>query len=203
MDASSKGEGSERGFGSGALSGFEQRGNTEIRAERPRLYHVRVMLPSRGSRKTLSLPCDYWTAGYSEEGHMFYNFGQEGVSYKMENGYPEIYRSTDEESGKLAPAQAMSLYIRGNSGGRSSRTSAISSSILHFRSSRRQSKFGRRRIPTNSLSDFPRQLRRNRPSSAKIMNDVNTLMDEDDVENYIGSRASGCLRQIYGKAEKA
>lgn len=30
---------------------------------------------------------------YSTEGHMFYNFGTEGVSYKMENGYPKY---TDE-----------------------------------------------------------------------------------------------------------
>ena len=54
---------------------------------------------------------------YSDEGHMYYNFGTEGVSYTMEDGEP-IY--TDEILNNpegLPVSQAMSAYIRGNYNG--------------------------------------------------------------------------------------
>ena len=70
-----------------------------------------------GSPKNVELAVRLLDWGYSEEGHMFYNFGQEGVSYKMENGYPKYTDLLMKNPEKLAPAQAMSLYIRGNSGG--------------------------------------------------------------------------------------
>ena len=38
--------------------------------------------------------------GYSEEGHMLYNFGIEGVSYEMKDGYPTYTKQiTDNENG--------------------------------------------------------------------------------------------------------
>jgi putative aldouronate transport system substrate-binding protein len=54
--------------------------------------------------------------GFSDDGHMLFNFGIEGVSYTMVNGYPTY---TDElmHNASLPPAQAMSRYIRGNFNG--------------------------------------------------------------------------------------
>lgn len=57
--------------------------------------------------------------GYSEKGHMLYNFGTEGVSYNMKDGYPtytpEILDS--DKNGGLAINQAMSKYMRSCSNG--------------------------------------------------------------------------------------
>lgn len=53
--------------------------------------------------------------GYSEAGHMMYNFGREGVSYTMEGDVPtytDIITDT-EKNGGLSVSQAMSKYIRG------------------------------------------------------------------------------------------
>ncbi len=52
--------------------------------------------------------------GYSEKGHMMYNFGREGVSYEMKDSVPTY---TDvildkEKNGGLSVSQAMSKYIR-------------------------------------------------------------------------------------------
>lgn len=51
--------------------------------------------------------------GYSEKGHMLYNFGKEGVSYNMVDGNPvytpEIMDST--KNGGLSVGQAMSKYM--------------------------------------------------------------------------------------------
>jgi putative aldouronate transport system substrate-binding protein len=54
---------------------------------------------------------------YSPEGHMLFNFGTEGESYKMENGYPKYTDLIMKNPQGLSVAQAMSRYIRGNSSG--------------------------------------------------------------------------------------
>jgi putative aldouronate transport system substrate-binding protein len=55
--------------------------------------------------------------GYSEAGHMLFNFGIEGVSYTMDNGYPRYTAELMRNPQGLPPAQAMSRYIRGNFNG--------------------------------------------------------------------------------------
>lgn len=54
---------------------------------------------------------------YGDEGHMYYNFGDEGVSYTMEDGNP-VYTDEILKNPKGWPVtQAMSAYIRGNYNG--------------------------------------------------------------------------------------
>ncbi|WP_438350382.1 extracellular solute-binding protein [Paenibacillus sp. FA6] len=55
--------------------------------------------------------------GYSEEGHMFFNFGTEGTSYNMENGYPKYTDLLLNNPDNLAPAQAISMYTRASYNG--------------------------------------------------------------------------------------
>jgi putative aldouronate transport system substrate-binding protein len=55
--------------------------------------------------------------GYSDAGHMLFNFGIEGVSYNLENGYPRYTPELMRNPQGLPPAQAMSRYIRGNFNG--------------------------------------------------------------------------------------
>lgn len=56
--------------------------------------------------------------GFTDEGHMFYCFGEEGVSYTMENGYPKYTDLIMNNSDGLTMSQAMGLnIIVGNSGG--------------------------------------------------------------------------------------
>ncbi len=49
---------------------------------------------------------------YSDEGHMFYNFGIEGVSYTMENGYPKYTEDITANPDGLSMQNAMSRYCR-------------------------------------------------------------------------------------------
>ncbi|MDO5406338.1 MAG: extracellular solute-binding protein [Eubacteriales bacterium] len=54
---------------------------------------------------------------YGEEGHMYFNFGTEGVSYEMKDGEP-VYTDEILKNPKGLPvSQAMSSYIRGNYNG--------------------------------------------------------------------------------------
>ncbi|WP_308421828.1 extracellular solute-binding protein [Paenibacillus radicis (ex Gao et al. 2016)] len=50
--------------------------------------------------------------GYGEEGHMLFNFGIEGTSYKMVDGYPAYTDLILANPDKLAPSQALAMYTR-------------------------------------------------------------------------------------------
>lgn len=50
--------------------------------------------------------------GYSPEGHMFFNFGMEGVSYTMKGEYPQYTDLILRNPDKLAPSQALAMYSR-------------------------------------------------------------------------------------------
>ncbi|MRN55993.1 extracellular solute-binding protein [Paenibacillus monticola] len=50
--------------------------------------------------------------GYSPEGHLLFNFGMEGVSYVMENGYPKYTDLIMHNPDKLAPSQSLAMYTR-------------------------------------------------------------------------------------------
>ena len=63
------------------------------------------------------LAAKYLDYGYSEEGHMLYNFGTEGVSYEMIDGYPTYTDVIMKNPDGLSVSQAMSKYIRGNASG--------------------------------------------------------------------------------------
>ena len=54
---------------------------------------------------------------YGEEGHMYGNFGTEGVSYEMIDGYPTYTDLIMKNPEGLSVSQAMAKYIRGNGAG--------------------------------------------------------------------------------------
>ncbi|HEX9117567.1 MAG TPA: twin-arginine translocation signal domain-containing protein [Anaerolineae bacterium] len=54
--------------------------------------------------------------GYGDAGHLLFNFGIEGTSYKMVDGKP-IYTDAIMKDPKLPPVSAMSLYIRAHYNG--------------------------------------------------------------------------------------
>ena len=54
---------------------------------------------------------------YSDEGHMYYNFGTEGVSYEMVNGEPVYTDLIMNNSDGMAPGTVMTHYLRGNYNG--------------------------------------------------------------------------------------
>jgi putative aldouronate transport system substrate-binding protein len=67
--------------------------------------------------KNVELAARLLDYGYSPEGHMLFNFGTEGKTYTLDNGFPKYTDLMLKNPDKLAPAQAMSLYIRGNTNG--------------------------------------------------------------------------------------
>jgi putative aldouronate transport system substrate-binding protein len=54
---------------------------------------------------------------YGEDGHMLFNFGVEGVSYTLENGYPRYTDDVMKNAQGLPIVQAMGQHFRSNFGG--------------------------------------------------------------------------------------
>ncbi|MDI6618399.1 MAG: extracellular solute-binding protein [Clostridiales bacterium] len=52
--------------------------------------------------------------GYSKKGNLLYNFGIEGVSFKMVNGYPTLTDNVIKNPDKLSVAEAIAKYSRGS-----------------------------------------------------------------------------------------
>ncbi|MFC9709487.1 extracellular solute-binding protein [Paenibacillus sp. NPDC056933] len=50
--------------------------------------------------------------GYGPEGHLLFNFGIEGVSFEMQNGYPTYTETILKNPDKWSPAQALAMYTR-------------------------------------------------------------------------------------------
>jgi putative aldouronate transport system substrate-binding protein len=54
---------------------------------------------------------------YSPEGHMLFNFGVEGLTYTLDNGYPKFTDLIMKNPDKLPLAQSMSAHFRSNFAG--------------------------------------------------------------------------------------
>ncbi len=50
--------------------------------------------------------------GYGEEGHLLFNFGIEGQSFRMIDGYPTYTELILDNPDRLAPSQALAMYTR-------------------------------------------------------------------------------------------
>ncbi|TBL74040.1 extracellular solute-binding protein [Paenibacillus thalictri] len=125
--------------------------------------------------------------GYGDEGHMFYNFGIEGTSYKMENGYPKFTDLVMKNPDKLAPAQALSLYVRSNYSGPFVQDKRYIEQYLALQTQRDAlgvwSKTDIDKYQLPPITPTPEES----TEMAKIMNDVNTLVDEMTLKIVLGT----------------
>lgn len=69
------------------------------------------------SCKNVEIAARFLDYNYSEAGHILQNFGIEGESYNMVNGYPTYTDIIMNNPDGLSIGSAMGIYIRGNQGG--------------------------------------------------------------------------------------
>ena len=63
------------------------------------------------AEKHPELVAEFLNYGYTEEGHMLYNFGIENISYVMEDGYPRYTELITNNPDGLTMQYAMSQYM--------------------------------------------------------------------------------------------
>ncbi|MDU4695881.1 MAG: extracellular solute-binding protein [Paenibacillus sp.] len=127
--------------------------------------------------------------GYSEEGHMFFNFGEEGVSYEMVDGYPKYTDLLMKNPDKLAPAQAISLYARGSYNGPFVQDKRYAEQFFALQTQRdaieiwKNTDAAKYQLPP--ITPTPEES----SEYAAIMNDMNTLVDEMTIKIILGDES--------------
>ncbi|MFF2093900.1 extracellular solute-binding protein [Paenibacillus sp. NPDC058174] len=125
--------------------------------------------------------------GYSEEGRLFFNFGTEGESYNMVDGYPTYTDLLMKNPDKLAPAQAISMYARGSYNGPFIQDKRYAEQFFALQTQRDAvvtwGKTDAAKYNLPPITPTPEES----SEYATIMNDINTLVDEMSLKIILGT----------------
>lgn len=164
-----------------------KKGDVAMFGQKSSAYDTGGMVAITAKSKNAELAVKLLDYGYSEEGHMFFNFGTEGVSYKMENGYPKYTDLLMKNPDKLAPAQAISSYARGSYNGPFVQDKRYAEQFFALQTQRdavnvwKNTDTSKYNLPL--LTPTPEES----SEFATIMNDINTLVDEMSLKIILGS----------------
>lgn len=163
------------------------RGDTPKFGQKDNAYSTGGIVAVTTSAKDPELAVKLLDYGYSEEGRMFFNFGTEGISYNMVDGYPKFTDLLMKNPDKLAPAQAMSMYIRGSYNGPFIQDKRYAEQFFALQTQRdaidvwKKTDVDKYRLPP--LTPTPEES----SEYATIMNDIDTLVDEMTLKIILGS----------------
>ncbi|WP_042203691.1 extracellular solute-binding protein [Paenibacillus camerounensis] len=164
-----------------------EKGTTPKFGQRDYFMSTGGMVAISATSKNAELAVKLLDYGYSEAGNRLFNFGTEGVSYTLENGVPVFTDLLMNNPEKLAPAQAMSLYIRGNTMGPFVSDKGVSEQYLNLPEQQeavatwQKTDMAKYQIPL--VTPTPEES----AEFANIMADVNTLVDEMTLKIILGT----------------
>ncbi|MDR0450125.1 MAG: extracellular solute-binding protein [Treponema sp.] len=92
------------------------RGAKRVYAYVGQAYGTNATVAISGSSKNVEIAARFLDWGFSQAGHLFYNFGIEGESYTMVNGSP-TYTDFVMRHANWSVAQALSAYMRSTGSG--------------------------------------------------------------------------------------
>ncbi|NQX67200.1 extracellular solute-binding protein [Paenibacillus alba] len=145
------------------------------------------MIAITGTSKNVELAAKFLDYGYSEEGHNFFNFGTEGVSYKMDNGYPKYTDLIMNNPEKLSLAQAMGLYIRGNTSGPFVQDIRYLEQYYTMKQQKDAIVVWQNTDASKYMLPPVTATPQESTELAKIMNEVNALVDETSLKIILGA----------------
>ncbi|WP_028612306.1 extracellular solute-binding protein [Paenibacillus harenae] len=163
------------------------KGETPMFGQKDFVYTTYDNVAISATSKNIELAVRLLDWGYSEEGHMFHNFGQEGLSYEMVDGYPKYTDLLMNNPEQLPPAQAMKLYIRGNSGGPFVQDKRYIEQYLALPEQQEAIKIWANTDVDKYTLGLITPTSEESSEMAKIMNDVNTLIDEMTLKIILGT----------------
>ncbi|MDF2935111.1 MAG: transporter substrate-binding protein [Paenibacillaceae bacterium] len=164
-----------------------KKGETPKFGQRDYAFSTGGMVAISTKSKNAELAVKMLDYGYSQEGQLFHNFGTEGTSYKMENGYPTYTDLIMKNPDKLAPAQAMSLHIRGNTMGPFVQDKRYSEQYLNMPEQQQAVSIWQKTDMAKYQLPLVTPTPEESAEFAKIMTDVNTLVDEMTLKIILGA----------------
>ncbi|MFK7691141.1 extracellular solute-binding protein [Paenibacillus sp. HJGM_3] len=176
-----------------------KKGDTPQFGQRDFPFTAGGMVAITAKSKNVELAAKFLDFGYSTEGGMFFNFGTEGTSYKLENGYPKYTDLLMKNPDKLAPAQAMALHIRGNSGGPFIQDKRYIEQYLALQTQRDAvatwAKTNAAKTQLPPITPTPEES----TEYAKIMTDIDTLVDEMSLKIVLGTEPLDAFEKYVDK----
>jgi putative aldouronate transport system substrate-binding protein len=145
------------------------------------------MVAITATSKNAELAVKLLDYGYSEAGNKFFNFGIEGVSYTMVNGVPTYTDLLMKNPDKLAPAQMLAQYTRSNYSGPFVQDKGYIMQYLALQAQKdaltiwAKTDVAKHQLPP--ITPTPEES----SEMAKIMTDVNTLVDEMTLKIILGA----------------
>jgi putative aldouronate transport system substrate-binding protein len=163
-----------------------KKGDTPMFSLKDPAYSSNGSVAITANSKNVELAAQMLDYGYSPEGHMLFNFGTEGLTYKMENSFPKYTDLVLKNPNKLAPAQAMSLYIRGNTNGPFEQDERYIQQYYALEEQREAIKvWSKTDVDKHKLPPVTATPEES-SELAKIMTDVETLVDEMTLKIILG-----------------
>jgi putative aldouronate transport system substrate-binding protein len=132
--------------------------------------------------------CAHWLDyAYGEEGHMLFNFGIEGVSYVMENGYPRYTELITNNPNGLTMADAMGNYMRSQYDGPFVQDKRYHEQYTGYE--QQKDAIAKWTDCDEALYQLPQSLTPSQEESSEytvIMNEINTYCDEMIIKFILG-----------------
>jgi putative aldouronate transport system substrate-binding protein len=164
-----------------------KKGDTPQFGQKDPAFSPGGMVAITGTSKHPEIAARLLDYGYSEEGHMFFNFGTEGVSYKMENGYPKYTDLLMHNPDKLPPAQVIAQYTRANYNGPFVQDKRYIEQYLELPEQKESIKIWAKTDVDKHQMPPVTPTPEESSEMAKIMNDINTLVDETSLKIILGA----------------
>lgn len=175
----------------GALSPVLKKGDKPILGQKDAAF-TGIGAAISGTAKNPAEIVKWLDYGYGPEGSMLFNFGVEGESYKMENGYPKYTDIVTKNPDKLPMAQTIAKFARSSFNGPFIQDKRY---MEQFSAKPEQQDAVKNWMNAENKKQLPPLTPTSEESSkyATIMNDVNTYLDQmitkfimgaEPMENY-------------------
>jgi len=173
---------------SGTKYAVLNKGETPMFGFKDTIYDAAMSVKITTACKNPEAAVKFLDWGYSEEGHMFYNFGEEGVSYKMENGYPKYTELITNNPDGLDMSIAMVRYMASSYGGPFVQDKRYYEQYLQFDEQRDAvSKWSQYKY-SNQLPKITYTLEE-QSEYTRISTDINTYIDEMFIKFVVGEES--------------
>lgn len=163
------------------------KGETPKFGQRNQAYSSEGTVAITSTAKDPELAVRMLDYGYSEEGRLFFNFGTEGVSYNMVDGYPTYTDMILKNPDNLAPAQMISTYARGSYNGPFIQDKRYAEQFFALQTQRDAinvwAKTDSAKYQLPPITPTPEES----SEYAAIMNDIDTLVDEMTLKIILGT----------------
>jgi putative aldouronate transport system substrate-binding protein len=140
-----------------------------------------------GSCKNVELAMRLLDWAYSPDGHLFYNFGIEGESYNMTNGYPAYADTVMENPSGWPVAQGLGAYVRSVYNGPFVQDIRYFEQYMALPAQKEGYKTwtieGALKYVLPTITPTPEESR----EFAQIMNEINTYRDEMELKYILGT----------------